>query len=305
VLMVAGVIMSAAIPHAFAEQGSTFAAMYVFMQVGRTSFFLWAVRREPVLRRTFQRILVWMLLSGVFWVIGASADTDARLLWWTVAFLIDFVSPWIYFWVPGLGRARTTEWNIEGGHLAERCGLFILISLGESVLIIGATYAGLPKASATTSALLVSVLGSILMWWIYFDTGAERARHLMTHAQDPGRHARIAYTYMHVPIIAGILLSAVADELVIAHPDHGEGMTTAIILSGTALYLSGNALFKWVTNQRRGPPLSHLIGLGLLACLSVPALGHALTPLGLASATTAILAVVAVWEAISLRWNRP
>jgi low temperature requirement protein LtrA len=304
VLMVAGVIMSAGIPDAFAARGSTFAATYVFMQVGRTAFFLWAVRREPVLRRTFQRILAWMLLSGVFWVIGASADADARLAWWTLAFLIDFVSPWIYFWVPGLGRGRTSDWNIEGGHLAERCGLFVIIVLGESVLIIGATYAELPKASATTAALLVSVLGSILMWWIYFDTGAERARHLITHAQDPARHARIAYTYMHLPIIAGILLSAVADELVIAHPQHGEGMTTAIILSGAALYLIGNALFKWVTNQRKGPPLSHLAGLGLLACLSLPAFGHALTPLALSAATTATLAVVAVWEAISLRWDR-
>jgi hypothetical protein len=63
-------------------------------------------------------------------------------------------------------------------------------------------------------------------------------------------------------------------------------------------------LFKWVTNQRKGPPLSHLAGLGLLACLSLPAFGHALTPLALSAATTATLAVVAVWEAISLRWDR-
>jgi low temperature requirement protein LtrA len=193
------------------------------------------------------------------------------------------------------------DWNIEGGHLAERCGLFIIIALGESVLIIGATYAGLPRTSATTTALLVSVVGSILMWWIYFDTGAERAHHLIVHAKDPGRHGRIAYTYLHAPIIAGILLSAVSDELVIAHPDHGEGMTAAIILSGAALYLIGNASFKWVTNQRKGPPLSHLIGLGLLACLSVPALHHALTPLALAATTTGVLAIVAVWEAIALR----
>ena len=306
VLMIVGVIMSVAIPSAFAEHGLAFAGAYVFMQVGRTLFFLWAVRRASAgLRLTFVRILVWMVLSGVFWIVGASANADARLLWWLVAFLIDFIAAWVYFWVPGLGRSTTSDWNIEGGHLAERCGLFIIIALGESVLITGGTYAGLPKTSATTTALLVSVIGSILMWWIYFDTGAERARRLIVHAQDPGRHGRIAYTYLHAPIIAGILLSAVSDELIIAHPDHDEGMTGAIILSGAALYLIGNASFKWVTNQRKSPPLSHLVGLGLLACLSAPALNHAVSPLTLTTMTTGVLAVVAIWEAIALRTARP
>lgn len=304
-LMIAGVIMSAAIPSAYGERGATFAAAYVFMQVGRTLFFLWAVRRASVtLRRSFQRILAWLLLSSVFWIVGAAADPDSRLWWWALAVLIDFVSPWASFWVPGLGRSTTSDWNIEGGHLAERCGLFIIIALGESVLIIGATYAGLPKNPATTTALVISVVGSILMWWIYFDTGAERAHRLIAHAEDPGRHGRVAYTYLHAPIIAGILLSAVADELVIAHPEHDEGITSLIIVCGAALYLIGNAAFKWVTNQRKGPPLSHLIGLALFACLSAPAVNHAFSPLTLAGMTTAVLAVVAMWEAIALRTSR-
>jgi low temperature requirement protein LtrA len=304
-LMVAGVIMSAAIPSAFSEGGFTFAAAYVFMQVGRTLFFLWAIRGANVtLRRNFQRILTWLLLSSVFWIVGAAADADSRLWWWSLAFLIAFVSPWAYFWVPGLGRSTTAEWNIEGGHMAERCGLFVIIALGESVLIIGATYAGLPRQPATTAALVISVIGSILMWWIYFDTGAERARHLIVHAQDPGRHGRVAYTYLHAPIIAGILLSAVSDELVIAHPEHDGGITSAIIVSGVALYLLGNAAFKWATNQRKGPPLSHLVGLALLACLSAPALNHTFAPLTLAAMTTGVLALVAVWESIALRTSR-
>jgi len=301
VLMIVGVIMSAAIPGAFAERGITFVAAYAFMQVGRTLFFLWACGANAGLRRTFQGMVVWFLLSSVFWIVGASAEPGPRLWWWAGALFIDFLAPWLYFWVPGLGRSSTSDWSIEGGHLAERCGLFIIIALGESVLIIGATYAGLTKTPAMTTALLVSVVGSILMWWIYFDTGAERARHLIAHAQDPGRHGRIAYTYLHLPIVAGILLTAVSDELVIAHPDHGEQMTAAVILSGVALYLVGNAAFKWVTNQRSGPPLSHLIGLGLLAVLSVSALNHAFLPLVLSAATTGVLAVVAVWEAIALR----
>jgi low temperature requirement protein LtrA len=74
-----------------------------------------------------------------------------------------------------------------------------------------------------------------------------------------------------------------------------------VVLGGAALYLSGVALFKWSTNRRRLPPLSHLAGISMLALLAIPAVEHWLTPLGLAAATAGVLAVVAVWEAIAIR----
>jgi low temperature requirement protein LtrA len=302
VLMFAGLVLSSSIPYAFTSAGGIFATAYVFMQVGRTLFFIWAVRDEaPRMRRNFQRILAWLLLSGVFWLLGGAASGDARFAWWTLALLVEFVSPWAYFWVPGLGRSTTTDWDVEGSHLAERCGLFVIIALGESLLVTGATFTELPWSRQALIAFALAVTGSILMWWIYFDTGAKRGHQRIVNSDDPGRHGRTAYTYLHAPIVAGIIVSAVGDELVLMHPEHGGGATTTVILGGAACYLAGVALFKWSTNFRRLPPLSHLAGLGMLALLAMPAARHWLTPLELAAATTGVLAVVAAWEAVAIR----
>jgi low temperature requirement protein LtrA len=144
------------------------------------------------------------------------------------------------------------------------------------------------------------VLGSILMWWLYFDSGAERAEHRIVHAGDPGRTARSAYTYVHIVIVAGIIVCAVADEVVLMHPHHGTSAGLLAVLAGPACYLIGAAWFKWLTNDRKTPPLSHTIGLVLLAMLAWPTLAHAITPLVAGIATTLVFAVVAGWETVAL-----
>ncbi|WP_226468770.1 low temperature requirement protein A [Luteimonas panaciterrae] len=301
-LMLAGLLMSSSIPEAFTEHGASFAGAYVAMQIGRTLFSLWAVRNEPVeRRRNFQRILAWLVLSGVFWIAGGLHEGQMRLWLWGVALAIEFVSPSLYFWVPGLGRSTTDDWDIDGHHMAERCALFVIIGLGESLLVTGATFAELERSFDAVAALLTAFLGSVAMWWLYFDTSAERATHRFAHSDDPGRIARIAYTYLHLPIVAGIIVCAVADELVLMHPDHASDAGIAAILGGPALYLLGNALFKWVTNDRRLPPLSHLVGLLLLLALLPFAYGHLFSALALGAITTAVLMLVAAWESLALR----
>ena len=300
--MLAGLLLSSSIPEAFGKRGLVFAGAYVFMQVGRTLFFLWAIRgTAPHLRRTFQRVLVWLLLSSVFWLAGGVGSNDQRLFWWTLALLIEFISPLVYFWVPGLGRSSIADWTVEGGHLAERCALFVIIALGESLLVTGATFATLDWSGLTLAAFVVALIGSVAMWWVYFDTGAERASHRIRKANDPGRQARTAYTYLHALIVAGVIVGAVGDELMLAHPDHLTGAGAAAILGGPALYLVGNALFKWVTNDRRAPPLSHLVGLVLLAVLVPFALGHHVSAVAVGAGANAILVIVAAWESIALR----
>jgi low temperature requirement protein LtrA len=275
------------------------------MQVGRTSFVLWAVRGETERRvRNFQRILAWLVLAAVFWLIGGFAEPAHRLGWWMIALGIEVMGPWAQFWLPGLGRSSIADWDVDGSHMAERCALFVIIALGESLLVTGATFAELTWHSSTLIAFFSAVLGSILMWWIYFDTGAERAQHRITHAGDPGRTARSAYSYVHIVIVAGIIVSAVADEVVLMHPDHGSTGAMLAILAGPACYLVGAAWFKWIMNDRRTPPLSHMIGLVLIALLAWPALAHAITPLVCGVATTLIFAVVASWEAIALYSTR-
>lgn len=303
VLMLAGLLLSASIPEAFAKRGLVFAGAYVFMQVGRTLFFLWAVRGAAAnMIRNFQRILVWLMVSGVFWIVGGFAVGDVRFAYWALALLLEFVSPSLYFWVPGLGRSSTADWDVEGGHMAERCALFVIIALGESLLVTGATFAALAWNFSMIAAFLVALLGIVAMWWIYFDTGAERARHRIKHSDDPGRQARVAYTYLHALIVGGIIVCAVADELVLTHPDHIANASIAAILGGPVLYLLGNALFKWVTNERRSPPLSHLGGLLLLLFALLPAaFAHLFSALALGAITTGILVLVAVWESVALR----
>jgi low temperature requirement protein LtrA len=124
----------------------------------------------------------------------------------------------------------------------------------------------------------------------------------ISRADDPGRLARISYTYLHLPIVAGVIVAAVADELVLAHPEgHAETAGKAAILGGPALYVLGNALSKGTITRRL--PLSHLAGLMLLALLAPFA--SAWSPLFLSASTSAILVIVAVWEQASLAQPAP
>lgn len=301
-LMLAGLLMSVSIPDAFGERGLLFASAYVCMQVGRTAFFLYAIRNSARnFVRSFQRIFIWLCLSAIFWIAGGLAEGPTRFLFWCFAFFIEFISPAALFWVPGLGRGSTTDWDVEGNHMAERCALFVIIALGESLLVTGATFADQQWDEKVIAAFLVAVTGSIALWWIYFDSGLERAHHRILRSSDPGSQARLAYTYMHAPIVAGVIVCAVADELVLVHPGHASAAGIAAIFGGPALYLLGCMLFKWVTNDRRAPPLSHLIGILLLIVLvPITSLLH-WSALAMSAVTTAVLITVAVWEHCSLR----
>jgi len=297
-LMLAGLLLACSLPHAFDHEGPLFASCYVTMQLGRTLFMVGAVRRErPELARNFQRVAAWLVLSGMFWIAGTLWEGDRRLVLWALAIGIEYGSVSVGFWVPGLGRSLTRDWDIEGAHLAERCSLFIMIALGESIVVIGATAAAHPATWAAVSAFTVAFVGSVAMWWIYFHVGYEKGTQRIATTADPGRIGRL-YTYWHIPIVAGIVVAAVGDELVLAHPDgHVDAAFAATTLGGATLFLLGNVAFKAVVWGRA--PLSHLAGFGLLALTGV--LATSLPPLGLASAVMAILVLVAVWESLSLR----
>jgi low temperature requirement protein LtrA len=227
------------------------------------------------------------------WVAGGLVEGNERLTLWLIAVFLDYLSPLVAFWTPGLGASPTTDWDVEGGHMAERCGLFIIIALGESILVTGATFTGLEWTSTTAAALVAAFVGSVAMWWIYFDARAEAASETISASSDPGRLARSAYTYVHLPIVAGIIVSAVADELVLAHPTgHVEPHLFISAIAGPALYLAGTALFRWVMTKVLAP--SHIAGLAALALL--PLASETMTPLTLALASTLVLVGVAIWE---------
>lgn len=302
-LMLAGLLLSIAIPDAFGERGMLFAGAYVFMQVGRTLFMLWAIGdAAPANTRNFQRIAVWLATSGVLWLIGGWLDGRTRAASWVAALLLEYLGPAVTFRVPGLGRSSTADWNVDGGHLAERCSQFVIIALGESVLVTGSSFAETLRQPTAPLAFVSAFIGSVAMWWIYFDLGAERGSRAIRQSDDPGRTARVAYTYLHLLIVAGIIVCAVADELTLRHPQQRTDMiTAAVLIGGPALYLLGNALFKKTVN-RINLPLSHLVGLALLAALALTFAWWPIAALGVA--TTVVLLVVAIWEVRSLRHVR-
>jgi low temperature requirement protein LtrA len=301
-LMLAGLFLSTSLPDAFDAKGVAFATAYVAMQVGRSLFMIWALgQANPRNTRNFQRITLWLSVSGIIWLVGAFAAPDTRLIFWLVAILIESLGPWLGFAVPGLGRSTTADWDVDGRHLAERCSLFVIIALGEALLTTGASFGARPLSATAMGAFVSAFLGSVALWWIYFDSGFERASAAIAASTDPGRLARLLYTYVHALIVAGIILVAVANDLLIGAPDRGlDPPRLVATLAGPILFLAGNLLFKGL--QRATWPLSHLVGLALLCGLADVATDDpTLTRLDVNLAATLILCLTAGWEAWSLR----
>jgi len=300
VAMVVGMVMTMSIPKAFGDRGLVFALAFVAIQLGRSLFTAWAMRDHPFQSRNFIRISVWFATSGVLWIAGGLAEGGARLALWGGALALEYVSPALGFWAPGLGRARAEEWDVEGGHLAERCALFTIIALGESILVMGATTATLAWTPTVIAAFLAAFAGSLAMWWIYFSFTAEAASEAISHAKDPGRVAREAYTYIHLLPIAGVIVTAVGDEWTIHHPlDHTDLKTALAVIGGPFLFLLGGVLFKRAVF--RSWPRAQVAGLAALAALAP--LSLAVGPLVLSIATTVVLLGVSVREGLVRRSN--
>jgi low temperature requirement protein LtrA len=298
-LMLGGLVLSTSIPKAFESRGLWFALAYAGMQVGRTIFWLLATPRTRVsARANAMRILVWLSVSAMFWIAGGFAEGQQRLMLWAVALGIEYVSPAVRFWIPKYGASSMADWYVEGGHMAERCAGFIIIALGESIVVTGATFADLAWTGVTVTAFLSAFIGALAMWWIYFHKGAEAGSELISKSSEPGRLARLAYTYLHLPIVAGIILSAVADELVLTHPaDRSDLKTVLSAIGGPLLFLLGTVLFKHTI--RGWLQLSH--GVGIIALCGLAWFASDLSPLLLSVLTTVLMIIVAVWETVSLR----
>jgi low temperature requirement protein LtrA len=288
-LMLVGLIMSTSIARAFDDRGLVFAGAFVATQVGRSLFLHVAFRDVPRQRLNFLRVIIWQVAAGIFWIAGGVAEGVDRDQLWLTAIAIELAGPAVGFFVPGLGRSHTRDWVIVGDHFAERCELFIIIALGESILVTGATVSELDLNSWTLVATIVAFTGSVAFWWVYFDRGARVISDVLSRAEDKGRLARSAYVYFHLPIVAGIIITAVGDELTIAHPTgHTDLATAAVVLGGPALFLVGHTLVKWAIF--RVVSLSRVVGIALLAAL-IPVATFA-SPVALATlATTVVIAI--------------
>ena len=293
VLMLISLAMSVSLPRAFEDLGLWVGGAYAIQQIGRTVFMVIALRGHP-LQANFERILAWCVVSGALAVAGGFAHGHARALLWLAAVGVDLLGGVVGFATPWLGRSRTSDWTIEGGHLAERCEAFILIALGESIVIIGATLAGQKTVTAASLAgFVVAFVSSVALWWLYFDQSAEAAAEKIARSDDPGRLGRSAYHLIHPVMVAGIIITAAADDKVLSDPAAVASTASAwMILGGPALFLAGHAAFKLVVwHFISWPRLAGIAGLALLALAS-----KAIPALALAACATALVAAVAATD---------
>jgi low temperature requirement protein LtrA len=293
-VMAASLVMSAVLPAAFGERGLIFAGAYVVMQIGRTLFVVAWTRHNPQLGPTFRRMLAWFAVSGVFWIAGGLNSGSTRELLWLAAVVIDYSAPAAGYFVPGLGRSSTHDWNIRGGHMAERCQLFLIIALGESILVTGATFGELELSASVLAAFVIAFLGSVALWWVYFDRSAGDAEEAIAHSDDPGRLGRSAYTYLHLPMVAGIIVTAVGDELAIAHPlGHAGPEVAATVLGGPAIFLAGHLLFKRAVFGVWS--ISRIVAIIVLVAIAL--IGQEWPPLALSSLALVVIASVPALDA--------
>ncbi len=301
-IMLASLLMAVAIPDAFGDRALLFAGSYVAIQVGRHLFLTFVVADAGTIERTRSgHILAWFVAAGLLWLVGGFAGGSARTVLWLAALAIDYVAPLAVYWLPGRERLTGDTWEVETSHFAERFQLFIIIALGETIVITGATTADLPLDLARGVAFVLAFLSTASLWWLYFTYVAAIAeRRLELADEDRTSLARDGYTYLHVVLVAGIIVSAVGDELVIAHPtDTLPAEEVAALVAGPALYLLGHALFR----LRMAGTVSWKRLTGAAACLLVGALGSFLPALALGTLLVAILVAVIVSEHVAA-WRR-
>ena len=288
----ASLLLAAAIPRALGADGLLFACAYVTLQVGRNLAGMLLLDRDHELRRVLERIVAWSLLSAPLWVAGATVPAHLRLALWGPALALDLIAPALGYRTPRLGRAEPSDYPVEGGHFAERFQGFIIIALGESIVVTGAT-ASTALTGRAVIALAVAFLGTSALWWLYFGEVAEHSRRHIAASEDSGALARDAYSYLHMPIVAGIIAVAVADELLLRDPSRPLATSGALVtIGGPALFLVGETLFRLRMIGSVSPKRVAAVG----ALVLLAAIATVVSALALSGAVAAVLVALAIWE---------
>jgi low temperature requirement protein LtrA len=298
-LMLGSLFMAVSIPEAFGEKALLFAGSYVAIQVGRHLFLTFvAADAGTVERERALHILAWFVAAGALWISGALLGGTWQIVLWLLALFLDYLAPMVTYWVPGRERLSGATWNVGTEHFAERFQLFIIIALGETIVITGATTADLDLDASRIAAFGTAFLTTAAFWWLYFGYVAKIAERRLALAPNRTLLARDGYTYLHVLMVAGIILSAVGDELIIAHPTEVlPPSEVAVVASGPALYLVAHTLFR----LRMTNTISVKRSLGALACVAVGFVGLFVPALVLAVLLITVLVAVIVAEYAAAR----
>jgi low temperature requirement protein LtrA len=299
--MFASLVMAVSLPEAYGARGVVFAGAYVAIQIGRQSVLVIALRGHERRHAIVVRGLRWTMVSAVPWLAGAFFfQGGARALVWTLAVAIDCLGVILGFPTPRLGRVRIADWQFAGSHLEERYQQFVIIALGETIVLLGLTFTQNFKPGRA-AAFVLSFATTVLLWRIYFHRAGTILAEAIAASPDPGRLGR-AVPYTHLIMVAGILATGVGYPLVINHPlGHLNPAWLAVIFGGPAIFLAGRSRFEYEVFARVSR--SRVVGLLALAVLAPVMLP--LPPLMATTTAAAVLTGVAVNDAIRSRKGPP
>lgn len=281
-------VASLCIPDAFGDLGLLFAGAYAVVRLAHIALFMIASRENPELRRSVIGLFA-STATGVGLLSGAAfLDGLPQGALWAAAVAIDMAGPYVF---------GSEGWTLVPEHFAERHGLILIIALGESIVAIGLG----AEAGIDIGVVVASVLGVALasaLWWLYFDVVALVAARRLEEAA-PGRErnevARDAYSYLHLPMVAGIVLVALGVKKTVGHvgdPLHAE--PAAALLGGVALYLLAHLAFRW-RNMRSFSTQRLAVAVLLVALIPV---GAAIPAVAALAMVTAVVVLLIAYEAI-------
>jgi low temperature requirement protein LtrA len=229
-----------ALPEAFGRHSTLFAATYALVRLLHLALYAQASRQGNASWRAISGFAVTVAIGMTLLVGGSFAHGGVRVALWALAAAIDYAGP---AW---LTRERLAGLQyVAVAHFAERYGLFVIICLGESIVAIGVGASGRPLDAALVAAIALGLLVTIALWWVYFDRFAAAAEERLRDHDEPVLAAADAYSYLHLPLIAGIIVFAVGAKLLIH--DSGEPLADPARLAlcgGVALYLVAHAAFQ-------------------------------------------------------------
>jgi low temperature requirement protein LtrA len=289
-VMLLGLFMNASVTRAFTTSGWAFVIPLLLIQLGRT---VWTLvnSTDAVLREHYVRTLIWVIATTPFWIAGAADNAEARLLWWAPAAGIDQIGRWLAHPIPGW-RLRSENVAFDADHMLERCRLFLLIALGETVFTTGTAIAAAPTTLMTLITGTFALEGTVALWALSFGRSHRLIIRHLEKTSDPIRASRHAINALMV-MVAGLITVAVANREVIAHPQGQTSFALSLLLGGgPILFLTAQGWYLRAVPNIRSK--LHLIGgvallLVGLATLAVPPY-VALLLVGASVSTLAIIA---------------
>jgi low temperature requirement protein LtrA len=241
-LLATGLIFIAglALPHAFGSDGTLFAVTYACVRFLHLALYVHASRQGKASLASITGFAVTVTIGMGLLVGGSFTQGGWRIALWAAAAAIDYAGP---AW---LTRARLRGLQrVAVAHFAERYGLFVLICLGESIVAIGIGASGHQLNAATVTAVAFALLVTVAFWWVYFDRFAAVAEARLRTHHDPVLAAADGYSYLHLLIIAGIIIFAVGVKAALAHVHDPLASGARLALyAGAALYLLGHIAFR-------------------------------------------------------------